>query len=54
MKMNYFVLALLAGGAARAQTDPSLARFRETYKELVETNTTLSSGDSSPCASSFL
>lgn len=41
------MLAALAGGAARAQpvADPGLQRFHDTYKELVETNTTLSAGD---------
>jgi acetylornithine deacetylase/succinyl-diaminopimelate desuccinylase-like protein len=40
------LLALSAGGAALAASeDTGAARFRETYKELVETNTTLSSGD---------
>lgn len=40
-------IALLAVAvAARATTsDEGIARFRETYKELVETNTTLSAGD---------
>ncbi len=40
-------IALLAvAAAARATTsDGGIARFRETYKELVETNTTLSAGD---------
>ncbi len=39
-------LMLAAGGTVRAQSDEQgLARFRATYKELVETNTTLSSGD---------
>ncbi|HEY2661026.1 MAG TPA: M20/M25/M40 family metallo-hydrolase [Caulobacteraceae bacterium] len=37
---------LLSSAPARAQVpDPSLERFRATYKELVETNTTLSAGD---------
>lgn len=37
---------LLAGAAVAAQhDDPSLPRFRETYQELVEINTTLSAGD---------
>jgi acetylornithine deacetylase/succinyl-diaminopimelate desuccinylase-like protein len=37
---------LLGAGPAYAQSgDKGLERFRETYKELVETNTTLSSGD---------
>jgi acetylornithine deacetylase/succinyl-diaminopimelate desuccinylase-like protein len=37
---------LLATGAADAKTaDDGLPGFRETYKELVETNTTLSAGD---------
>jgi acetylornithine deacetylase/succinyl-diaminopimelate desuccinylase-like protein len=41
-----FVLAAAAGKAGYPQTGgPGLERFRETYKELVETNTTLSSGD---------
>ena len=40
------VLAAAAGKAGYPQTGgPGLERFRETYKELVETNTTLSSGD---------
>jgi len=39
-------LAVLMGGIACAQgADQGLSRFRETYKELVETNTTLSAGD---------
>ncbi|MGH8138010.1 MAG: M20/M25/M40 family metallo-hydrolase [Steroidobacteraceae bacterium] len=38
--------ALLAANAlAHAQTDPTEQRFRELYKELVETNTTLSAGN---------
>jgi acetylornithine deacetylase/succinyl-diaminopimelate desuccinylase-like protein len=37
---------LVATGDCHANTnDDGLARFRETYKELVETNTTLSAGD---------
>jgi acetylornithine deacetylase/succinyl-diaminopimelate desuccinylase-like protein len=36
---------LLAGRALAADPDPSYARFRDTYRELVETNTTLSAGD---------
>ena len=40
------VSLLLTSGPARAQAaDPGLERFRATYKELVETNTTLSAGD---------
>ena len=40
------IALLAAAGAARAAAaDDGLARFRETYKELVETNTTLSVGD---------
>jgi acetylornithine deacetylase/succinyl-diaminopimelate desuccinylase-like protein len=41
------MLAVLVGvGAATATPDdPGLARFRAIYKELVETNTTLSAGD---------
>ena len=38
------VLCLCAGASALAE-DASSARFRELYKELVETNTTLSAGD---------
>ncbi|MGA2117542.1 MAG: M20/M25/M40 family metallo-hydrolase [Bryobacteraceae bacterium] len=39
-------LAMLMGaGSGYAQSDPTLERFRATYKELVETNTTLSAGD---------
>src|SRR5215475_3408459 len=39
-------LALILGSTtlAAAQPDPTEARFRDLYKELVETNTTLSSG----------
>ncbi|HEU0097223.1 MAG TPA: M20/M25/M40 family metallo-hydrolase [Allosphingosinicella sp.] len=36
--------ALLAGGPVWAQAAPDEAAFRATYKELVETNTTLSAG----------
>ena len=37
---------LVGGGMAYGQSgEPGLARFREIYKELVETNTTLSAGD---------
>jgi acetylornithine deacetylase/succinyl-diaminopimelate desuccinylase-like protein len=51
--MNYtrataiYAMALLAAaGTARATTsEEGITRFRETYKELVETNTTLSAGD---------
>jgi acetylornithine deacetylase/succinyl-diaminopimelate desuccinylase-like protein len=40
------VFALLAAQAVQAQPhDDGLARFRDTYKELIETNTTLSAGD---------
>ena len=39
------VLALCAGVSAAAEPDSGEARFRELYKELVETNTTLSAGD---------
>src|SRR5216110_1471313 len=35
---------LIAGASARAQPPSTEQRFRELYKELVETNTTLSSG----------
>ncbi len=38
------LLALAAGSAAAQPRDPGLERFRALYKELVETNTTLSSG----------
>ncbi|KUR76030.1 M20/M25/M40 family metallo-hydrolase [Novosphingobium sp. FSW06-99] len=37
-------LATLASQAAHAEQDPTETAFRATYKELVETNTTLSSG----------
>jgi acetylornithine deacetylase/succinyl-diaminopimelate desuccinylase-like protein len=43
-----WVIAVLAtGGTARAETSEQQgrARFRDTYRELVETNTTLSAGD---------
>jgi acetylornithine deacetylase/succinyl-diaminopimelate desuccinylase-like protein len=43
--------ALLATGARAAPDDAGLTRFRATYKELVETNTTLSSGDCTLAAS---
>ena len=39
------VLGLCAGVSAAAEPDSGEARFRELYKELVETNTTLSAGD---------
>ncbi len=40
------LLLLFGGGKGNAQSaDKGLERFRETYKELVETNTTLSAGD---------
>jgi acetylornithine deacetylase/succinyl-diaminopimelate desuccinylase-like protein len=39
------LLLTIAAMPARAQQDPGLERFRAIYKELVETNTTLSSGD---------
>jgi acetylornithine deacetylase/succinyl-diaminopimelate desuccinylase-like protein len=38
------LLTVLAGGRVLAQPSSGEARFRELYKELVETNTTLSSG----------
>src|SRR5262249_8108407 len=38
-------LLALAGPVHAAGADPGLARFRATYQQLVETNTTLSSGD---------
>ena len=40
-------LAILQAGAAQGDPamDPGLQRFHDTYKELVETNTTLSAGD---------
>jgi acetylornithine deacetylase/succinyl-diaminopimelate desuccinylase-like protein len=49
MMASVLGVALLAGGAAQAQgaappLRPDQAAFREIYKELVETNTTLSSG----------
>jgi acetylornithine deacetylase/succinyl-diaminopimelate desuccinylase-like protein len=40
------LLGLAVGGTASGRDeDAGLARFRETYRELVETNTTLSAGD---------
>ncbi|HMA49835.1 MAG TPA: M20/M25/M40 family metallo-hydrolase [Magnetospirillaceae bacterium] len=39
------LLGLLAGGAHAEQIRPDQAAFRSLYKELVETNTTLSAGD---------
>jgi acetylornithine deacetylase/succinyl-diaminopimelate desuccinylase-like protein len=39
-----FAGSLLAAAPAFAQADPTEAEFRATYKELVETNTTLSAG----------
>jgi acetylornithine deacetylase/succinyl-diaminopimelate desuccinylase-like protein len=39
------VLCLCAGGSARPEEASGEARFRALYKELVETNTTLSTGD---------
>jgi acetylornithine deacetylase/succinyl-diaminopimelate desuccinylase-like protein len=39
-----FAAALLATSTASAQVDPGEAEFRAIYKELVETNTTLSAG----------
>jgi acetylornithine deacetylase/succinyl-diaminopimelate desuccinylase-like protein len=46
--MRIFICALLATALtlpAAAQTGPGQTRFRALYKELVETNTTLSAGD---------
>ena len=46
--MRSFLCAALAASLtlpAAAQTGPGQARFRTLYKELVETNTTLSAGD---------
>jgi acetylornithine deacetylase/succinyl-diaminopimelate desuccinylase-like protein len=46
--MRLFISAALAASLtlpAAAQTNPGQVRFRALYKELVETNTTLSSGD---------
>jgi acetylornithine deacetylase/succinyl-diaminopimelate desuccinylase-like protein len=39
-----FAVALVAAAPALGQADPTEAEFRATYKELVETNTTLSAG----------
>ena len=39
-----FAAALLAAAPVLAQADPTEAAFRDIYKELVETNTTLSAG----------
>lgn len=45
-RLTAFLLTLVIREAAFSQsTDHGLDRFRQTYKELVETNTTLSSGD---------
>ena len=46
-KLTPWTIAVLAlAGVCQAKTnDDGIARFRETYKELVETNTTLSAGD---------
>ena len=48
MRMIFFaataVALLAAGPPLRAETGPGEQRFRELYRELVETNTTLSSG----------
>ena len=40
-----FALALFVAAASATPPDAGLARFRALYKELVETNTTLSAGD---------
>ena len=40
----FFVAAVLAASSVQAIEGPGEARFREIYKELIETNTTLSSG----------
>jgi acetylornithine deacetylase/succinyl-diaminopimelate desuccinylase-like protein len=45
MAMTIGMAVLAAARGACAAEDDGLARFRETYKELVETNTTLSAGD---------
>ena len=40
------IVVLIGEGLSYAQSgDQGLERFRETYKELVETNTTLSTGN---------
>jgi len=44
------LLTVLAGGNAFSQTSTSEPRFRELYKELVETNTTLSAGSCTAAA----
>ena len=44
--------ALLAAAPASAQPAPDEAAFRATYKELVETNTTLSAGSCTLAAAS--
>src|SRR3954453_3122662 len=48
MRLALFAASLLAAAAAAApslaQPSPDEAQFRATYKELVETNTTLSAG----------
>jgi len=48
MKKNLSILSLIgvlaAGSVVNAETGPGEERFRELYKELIETNTTLSAG----------
>ncbi len=55
MKSRFVLGAVTAAMAiaqqAHAAADPTEARFRDLYKELVETNTTLSSGDCTQAAS---
>ncbi len=46
LKTGFAIGALMIAGNAFAQSsDPTEAKYRELYKELVETNTTLSAGD---------
>ena len=46
LKTGFAIGALMFAGNAFAQSsDPSEVKYRELYKELVETNTTLSAGD---------
>ena len=42
---SFIVLTAMAQGVRAATDDEGWPRFRETYRELVETNTTLSAGD---------
>ena len=45
LAVSAFVLGTIGEGACAAPSEDGWQRFRETYRELVETNTTLSAGD---------